>query len=62
VRNRAELSKADSDYKRVQKLFEAASISDAERNSAQTKRQREGGARHGAVRDPAGRGRAAADQ
>lgn len=36
VRNRAELSKADSDYKRVQKLYEGGLISDSERNNAKT--------------------------
>jgi HlyD family secretion protein len=36
VRNRAELSKADSDYRRVQKLYDGGLISDAERNNAKT--------------------------
>lgn len=36
VRNRAQVSKADSDYKRARKLFEDGLISDAERNAAQT--------------------------
>lgn len=36
VRNRAELSKADTDYKRVQKLFQDGLISDSERNTAKT--------------------------
>src|SRR5687767_7975741 len=36
VRNRAQLSKAESDYKRAQKLFQDGLLSDAERNSAQT--------------------------
>ncbi len=36
VRNRAELSKAESDYRRVQKLFQDGLISDSERNAAKT--------------------------
>ena len=36
VRNRAELSKADTDYKRAQKLFADGLISDSERNAAKT--------------------------
>ncbi len=36
VRNRAELSKADSDYRRVQKLHQDGLISDFERNNAKT--------------------------
>jgi HlyD family secretion protein len=36
VRNRAELSKADTDYKRIQKLYDGGLISDAERNNAKT--------------------------
>jgi HlyD family secretion protein len=36
VRNRAELSKADTDYKRVQKLYEGGLVSDSERNNAKT--------------------------
>jgi HlyD family secretion protein len=36
VRNRAELSKADTDYKRVQKLYQDGLISDSERNAAKT--------------------------
>jgi HlyD family secretion protein len=36
VRNRAELSKADTDYKRVLKLFADGLISDSERNNAKT--------------------------
>ena len=38
VRNRAQLSKAESDYKRAQKLFEDGLLSDSERNNAQTSR------------------------
>lgn len=34
VRNRAELTKAESDYRRVQKLYEGGLISEAERNTA----------------------------
>ena len=36
VRNRAELSKADQDYKRAQQLFEAKLLPEADRNTAQT--------------------------
>jgi HlyD family secretion protein len=36
VRNRAELSKAESDYKRVQKLYDGGLTSDSDRNSAKT--------------------------
>lgn len=36
VRNRAELSKAETEYRRIQKLFEGGLISDSERNSAKT--------------------------
>jgi len=36
VRNRAELAKAQSDYARVQKLYEGGLISDSERNAAKT--------------------------
>lgn len=36
VRNRAELQKADTDYRRIQKLFEGGLISDSERNNAKT--------------------------
>ncbi|MFL6246631.1 MAG: efflux RND transporter periplasmic adaptor subunit [Thermoanaerobaculia bacterium] len=36
VRNRAELSKAENDYKRVQKLFQDGLISDSERNASKT--------------------------
>jgi HlyD family secretion protein len=36
VRNRAELSKAETEYARIQKLFESGLISDTERNSAKT--------------------------
>lgn len=36
VSNRAELSKADSDYKRIQKLHQDGLISDSERNNAKT--------------------------
>lgn len=36
VRNRAELSKAESDYRRIQKLFEGGLVSDSERNTAKT--------------------------
>jgi HlyD family secretion protein len=36
VRNRAELSKAETEYQRIQKLFEGGLISDSERNSAKT--------------------------
>jgi len=36
VRNRAELSKADQDYKRAQHLFEAKLLPEADRNTAQT--------------------------
>jgi HlyD family secretion protein len=34
VRNRAELQKAESDYRRIQKLYEGGLISEAERNTA----------------------------
>ena len=36
VRNRAELAKADNDYKRAQRLFQAHLLSEADRNAAQT--------------------------
>ncbi|HEX7828530.1 MAG TPA: efflux RND transporter periplasmic adaptor subunit [Thermoanaerobaculia bacterium] len=36
VRNRAELSKAETEYARIQKLFESGLISDTERNAAKT--------------------------
>lgn len=36
VRNRAELSKAETEYRRIQKLFEGGLLSDTERNSAKT--------------------------
>src|SRR3954452_10486357 len=36
VRNKAELSKADQDYKRAQHLFEAKLLPEADRNTAQT--------------------------
>ncbi|HUP63074.1 MAG TPA: efflux RND transporter periplasmic adaptor subunit [Thermoanaerobaculia bacterium] len=36
VRNRAQVSKAESDYRRARKLFEDGLLSDAERNNAQT--------------------------
>lgn len=36
VRNRAELSKADQDYKRAQQLFQAKLLPEADRNTAQT--------------------------
>lgn len=36
VRNRAELAKADNDYKRAVQLFQANLISEADRNAAQT--------------------------
>ena len=36
VRNRAELSKAENDYRRVQKLFQDGLISDSERNASKT--------------------------
>ena len=36
TRNRAELSKAETEYRRIQKLFEGGLISDSERNSAKT--------------------------
>jgi HlyD family secretion protein len=36
VRNRAELAKADNDYKRAQRLFQARLLSEADRNAAQT--------------------------
>ncbi len=36
VRNRAELSKAETEYRRIQKLFDGGLISDSERNSAKT--------------------------
>lgn len=36
VRNRAELAKAETDYRRVQKLFEGGLISESERNNAKT--------------------------
>ena len=36
ARNRAELQKADADYKRIQKLYEGGLISEAERNNAKT--------------------------
>lgn len=36
ARNRAELQKAETDYRRIQKLYESGLISEAERNSAKT--------------------------
>ena len=36
VQNRAELSKAETEYRRIQKLFEGGLISDSERNNAKT--------------------------
>jgi len=36
VRNRAELSRAQTEYQRIQKLFEGGLISDTERNAAKT--------------------------
>jgi HlyD family secretion protein len=36
VQNRAELSKAEADYRRIQKLYEGGLISDSERNNAKT--------------------------
>src|SRR3954468_18604500 len=36
VRNRAELSKADQEYKRAQQLFQAKLLPEADRNTAQT--------------------------
>ncbi|HEY0159443.1 MAG TPA: efflux RND transporter periplasmic adaptor subunit [Thermoanaerobaculia bacterium] len=36
VRNRAELSKAETEYRRIQKLFEGGLLSDTDRNSAKT--------------------------
>ncbi len=36
VQNRAELSKAETDYRRIQKLYEGGLISDSERNNAKT--------------------------
>src|SRR5947207_6741300 len=36
VRNRAELSKADQDYKRAQQLFQAKLLPETDRNTAQT--------------------------
>lgn len=36
VRNRAELSKAETEYRRIQKLFESGLLSDTERNTAKT--------------------------
>src|SRR5438552_13312397 len=36
VRNRAELAKADNDYKRAQRRFQAHLLSEADRNAAQT--------------------------
>lgn len=36
VRNRAELQKAETDYQRIQKLYESGLISEAERNAAKT--------------------------
>jgi HlyD family secretion protein len=38
VRNRAQLSKADADYRRAQKLFADGLLPESERNSAQTSR------------------------
>jgi HlyD family secretion protein len=38
VRNRAQLEKAESDYRRAQKLFSDGLLSDSERNAAQTSR------------------------
>jgi HlyD family secretion protein len=49
VRNRAELAKAESDYQRVQKLFEGGLISDSERNSARTARDSAKAALDGAL-------------
>jgi HlyD family secretion protein len=36
VQNRAQLSKAETEYRRIQKLFEAGLLSDTDRNSAKT--------------------------
>jgi HlyD family secretion protein len=36
VRNRAELSKAETEYRRIQKLFESGLLSDTDRNAAKT--------------------------
>jgi HlyD family secretion protein len=49
VRNRAELAKAESDYQRVQKLFESGLISESERNTARTARDSAKAAVDGAV-------------
>jgi HlyD family secretion protein len=49
VRNRAELAKAESDFQRVQKLFESGLISESERNTARTARDSAKAAVDGAV-------------